>query len=163
MRSYHALHEQALKKQISKNQKAIKGSSKEGSHRGKQDKHNLTSPDLKYENLLEQKQHLQQKLDKSNKEKKMLMQLINHKQTESTSPDLKKTHQAQEKKLELAKQKLKNEAANLNATKTQIQGKTKQINEKLGEPGKKQGSGLNKTVSESQKDSHGAPPKLPLA
>ena len=60
---------------------------------------------------------LQKKLDKSNKEKKMLMQLINHKQAESTSPDLKKSHQAQDRELELAKQKLKNESANLNATK----------------------------------------------
>ena len=63
LQAYHALQLQAVKKSSSKNQKAVKNniisSSKEGSHRGKQQaKHNKTSPDIAADQLLEQKYQL---------------------------------------------------------------------------------------------------------
>ena len=92
----------------------------------------------------------------------MLMQLINQQKTDISSPDQKKGNYAQDKQLEIAKQKLKQESGHLHIAKSSTLGKTRQNNEKLGEVGKKISNPLNKTVSESQKDSHGAPPKLPL-
>ena len=79
----------------------------------------------------------------------MLMQLINQQKTDMSSPDQKKGNYAQDKQLEIAKQKLKQESGQLHIAKSSTLGKTRQNNEKLGEVGKKISNPLNKTVSES--------------